>query len=254
MYDFDKLFSDYILSKGHIHEDELDEVYNEWYNKKIAALKASPAQLVAAMSDGELINELKEECLVGSPSLTVMENVEKRAPVELIVSLLYEDNATLVYCAAEILKNLGKAPLDIFAEMLPTAFDSDLFELIIAALKENPDCVRDKLLDLAKSSDVNIKTVIAEILSCGSKDDRVFDLLTELFAQGDNLALYASYFARYGDDRAAAMLYRALGSASYVDYMEIRNAIEVLGGIVDEDKDFSFDPEYIHIKESGNGN
>lgn len=252
MYDFDKLFSQYILTKGHVHEDELNEVYNEWFNKHSEALGGSPAEVISKMTDAQLIAELQEECLVGSPSLTVMENIEKRSPVNLLKPLLYEDNETLVYCAAEILRNLDKAPLDIFADMLPITEDAELFELIISVLKDSPDIVKEKLFELAETADVRIKTVIAEILIEGSRDDRTFKLLTELFALGDNLPLYASYFARYGDERAAAILYRALDSAPYADYIEIRNAIEAIGGIVDETKDFSSDPDFISMRGSGN--
>ncbi|MCH5163643.1 MAG: hypothetical protein J1F36_01355 [Clostridiales bacterium] len=253
MYDFDRLFTKYIRGKGHVHEDELDEVYLEWLNKYSEDLGAAPIEVLNNMSDSELIAELKEECFTGAPSLTIMENVEKRAPVQLLIPLLYEDDVTLVYCAAEILRNLDKAPLDIFADMLIRTDDSDLFELIISALKFDPDSVRDRLLEIAENSDMRIKTVVAEILSEGSRDERVYKLLTELFASGDNLPLYSSYFVRYGDERAVGILYRALDSAAYADYIEIRNAIEALGGIVDENKDFSSDPDYIYIKESGSG-
>lgn len=253
MYDFDKLFTDFIRSKGHVHEDEIDEVYNEWYDSYSDSLGSSPREVVDKMTDSELIAELKEECLCGSPSLTVMENVEKRAPIDLLKGLLYEDDNTLVYCAAELLRNLDKAPLDVFADMLASTEDEELFELIISALKENPDSVRDTLLEIAESADYRIKTVVAEILIEGGKDERVYKLLTELFASGDNLPLYASYFARYGDERAATILYRALNTASYADYIEIRNAIEALGGIVYDDKDFSSDPEYLLLKEKKNG-
>ena len=45
------------------------------------------------------------------------------------------------------------------------------------------------------------------------------------------------------------MLYRALDTASYADYIEIRNAIESLGGVVDDQlRDFTDDEEYKAIK------
>ncbi len=254
MYDFNKLFSDYVLSKGHVHEDELNEVYEQWYARQDASLGTSPKQLIESMSDGELISELKDECSAGAPSLTVMENLEKRAPQEQLTSLLYEDNPTLVYCAAEVLRNIGKAPLEAFAVMLPSAPDDLLDDILVSSLKEDPDSVRDVLLEIAEKADLKTQTVIAEILAEGGKDERVYQLLTKLFASGDNAALYSGYLARYGDERAVAMLYRALATASYADFIEIRNAIEVLGGIVDDDRDFSSDPEYILIKENGSAN
>ncbi|MBR2968108.1 MAG: hypothetical protein IKC35_04985 [Clostridia bacterium] len=254
MYSFNRLFSQYVLAKGHVHEEELASVYDEWYNTPNGALNASPKQIVDSMSDSELVEELIDECCDGAPSLTVMENLEKRGNDRLLTSLLYEDNSMLVYCAAELLRNMDKAPLEIFANMLSRVTDVDLFELIVSALKEDPDSVREDLLDIAQSANQEVRTVIAEILSGGSKDERVYKLLTELFASGDNLALYATYLARYGDEKAAGILYRALENAPYADYIEIRNAIEMLGGVVDEDRDFSADPEYILIKENAGAN
>lgn len=254
MYNFNRLFSEYVLSKGHVHEEDLASVYEEWYNSPSVALNASPKQIIDGMSDSELIEELTDECYDGAPSLTVMENLEKRGNDRLLSSLLYEDNSTLVYCAAELLRNMDKAPLEVFANMLSRVSDVDLFELIVSSLKENPDSVREILLEIVQDANPSLRTVIAEILAEGGRDERVYKLLTELFASGDNLALYATYLARYGDERAGAMLYRALENASYADYIEIRNAIEMIGGVVDEEKDFSTDPEYLIVKENAGAN
>lgn len=252
MYEFNKLFSDYVLKIGHVHEDELGEVYERWYNEYCDSLADSPRGIISSMSDGELAQELTEECYVGAPSLTVMEALQNRDNERVLVPLLYEDNSTLAYCAAELLRNIGKVPAEAFAQLLTRTDDAELFELIVDSLKENPDGVRETLLELFEDASEHVKMAIAEILSCGGKDERVYQLLVELFASGDNLALYASYLARYGDERCAPMLYRALSSASYADYIEIRNAIESLGGIVDEERDFSSDPEFIYIKEAPN--
>lgn len=252
MYDFDKLLADYIERKGHVHEEDVAEVYEEWLNAFDDKLGSSPLELIDKMSDGELIEELKDECALGTPSYAVMESIEKRKPTALLTELLYSGDKTLVYCAAELLENIGEAPLDIYAGMLGTD-DEELFELLVSSLKNDPNSVRETLLDVAAKGDMRIKTAIADILASGGRDERVFKLLCELFAQGDNIPLYAGYFARYGDERAAAYLYRALDTARYADYIEIRNAIEALGGIVGEERDFSSDPDYIFLKERKSG-
>ncbi|MBR2970937.1 MAG: hypothetical protein IKC48_03990 [Clostridia bacterium] len=252
MYEFNKLFSDYVLKIGHVHEEELGEVYERWYNEYCDALMDSPRGIISSMSDGELSQELIEECYLGAPSLTVMEALQSRDNERVLVPLLYEGNSMLAYCAAELLRNMNKIPAEAFAQLLTQTDDSELFELVVDSLKEDPDGVRDVLLELIEGADEHVKMAIAEILSCGGKDERVYQLLVEQFASGDNLALYASYLARYGDERCAPMLYRALSSSSYADYIEIRNAIESLGGIVDEERDFSSDPDYIYIKENPN--
>ncbi|MBE5731194.1 MAG: hypothetical protein E7350_04525 [Clostridiales bacterium] len=252
MYEFNKLFSDYVLAIGHVHEEELGEVYERWYNEYCDSLMDSPRGIISSMSDGELAQELSEECYVDAPSLTVMEALQNRENERVLVPLLYEGNSTLAYCAAELLRNINKIPAEAFAQLLTQTDDSELFELLVESLKENPDGARDVLLELFEDAHDHVKMAIAEILSCGGRDERVYNLLVGLFASGDNLALYASYLARYGDERCAPMLYRALSSAPYAEYIEIRNAIESLGGIVDEERDFSSDPDYIYIKENPN--
>lgn len=252
MYDFDKLFTDFIKSKGHVHEEDIGETYEEWLDTFCASLDSTPREKIDSMTDEMLVKELKDECAIDSPSLIVMENLEKRKPIELLCPLLYEDNETLAYCAAELLYNMNEVPYAEFAELLPST-DGDMFELIIRALKEDPEAVREKLYEIAYSGNERLKTVAAEILIEGKRDERTYKLLSELFSSGDNLPLYAGYMARYGDERAVAMLYRALNTASYADYIEIRNAIESLGGIVDDDRDFSDDPEYMILRGKKNG-
>lgn len=252
MYDFDKLFEEHILKKGHVCEDELSELYDEWYVAYCEKLGASPRDKINSLSDAELVAELVDECRSGSPSYAVMENLERRAPVQLLVDLLDSENTVTVYCAAELLRNIEKPPLSKFVNMLDTD-DEDLFELLVSVLKQSPDEVKDSLLEQAKTADVRKKTAIADILSGAGRDERIFALLSELFSLGDNIPLYASYLSKYGDERAAAQLYRALDTAGYADYIEIRNAIEALGGVVDDYRDFSSDPEYIALKEKKNG-
>lgn len=249
MYGFDKLFGKYIQSKGHIHEDEFASVYDTWYNLFYNELNDSPKNVIEKMSDEQLISELREECSLGSPSYAVMDALEHRSPEKLLTSLLYDENKDVVYCAAELLSNADKTPVEAFVNLLARTDDDELFELIVTELKYKANAAKNFLFDIEKDADLRLKSAIAEILVCADKDERTFSLLKELFASGENLPLCCGLFAAYGDERAAAMLYRALDTASYADYIEIRNAIESLGGVVDDQlRDFTDDEEYKAIK------
>lgn len=249
MYGFDKLFGKYIQSKGHVHEDEFADVYNEWYNLFDVDLNDSPSGVIEKMSDEDIVKELKEECNGGSPSYAVMEALEHRAPTKLLTNLLYDDNKDVVYCAAELLAATDKTPVEAFVNLLYRTEDDELFELIVTELKYKANEAKEFLFELLGDGDFRIKCAAAEILVCGDKDERTFSLLKELFASGENLPLCCALLAAYGDERAAGMLYRALDTASYADYIEIRNAIESLGGVVDDDlRDFTEDVEYKAIK------
>lgn len=115
-------------------------------------------------------------------------------------------------------------------------------------MAERADLAADLLFPLIDGADLTRKTLIAEILVNAPKDERTYKLLTELFLNGGNVPLYAGYLGKYGDERAAAMLYRALDDCNYLEYLEIKNAIERMGGIVDDDRDFSDDEYYKAIK------
>ena len=76
-------------------------------------------------------------------------------------------------------------------------------------------------------------------------NEHVFQLTLRMFRQHpEKRALFASYLAKLGDVRALKVLKEAAASEEtrYVDYIELRNAIEALGGDAPE-RDFSDDPD-----------
>ena len=82
-------------------------------------------------------------------------------------------------------------------------------------------------------------------------DDRIYDLLVERFAmREEKRALFASYLAKLGDDRAIPMLKEAAQSPdiNYLDYVEVVNAIEELGGERPPEREFSGDPYYESLR------
>ena len=67
---------------------------------------------------------------------------------------------------------------------------------------------------------------------------------------GKNNVLYASYLGMYEDLRALPLLRERIKNPhiGYVEFTEIRNSIERLGGEVDVKRDFSSDPDYAVLK------
>lgn len=95
------------------------------------------------------------------------------------------------------------------------------------------------------------KDIFADILSNYPGDERIYDLLIERFSRcTDRRALYASYLAKLGDDRALGALKAAAqeSGVGYLDYVEIVNAIEALGGERPAEREFSGDPYYESLK------
>lgn len=79
---------------------------------------------------------------------------------------------------------------------------------------------------------------------------QVFDLAVRLFKENPSRrALFASYLAKLGDDRALPVLREAAmdEKCKYMDFIELRNAIEMLGGEAPE-KEFYEDDEYAALR------
>ena len=66
----------------------------------------------------------------------------------------------------------------------------------------------------------------------------------------DRRALFASYLAKYGDERALPALQRAAEAPElpYLDFVEIANAMEALGGERPAEREFAGDPYYESLK------
>ena len=78
-------------------------------------------------------------------------------------------------------------------------------------------------------------------------DERIYNYAESAFRnRPERRALFASYLAKLGDERAIEILRPALQyvDLGYLDYIEIRNAIEALGGEVEEEREFFGDPDY----------
>lgn len=124
---------------------------------------------------------------------------------------------------------------DMYAESL-LAMGTQAVEPILAALEGAGEIGRD---------------IFADILSNYPGDDRIFELLMERFAHcEDRIALFASYLAKFGDDRALSALEQAARgeNINYLDFVEVSSAIEALGGERPAEREFSGDPYYESLR------
>jgi hypothetical protein len=156
-------------------------------------------------------------------ALNLLIELGAREPMALALSLVdrREHQDELADVAAELLMALGEAVVPHMLERLDGASDAAL----------------DTYLDL---------------LCNFPGDERIYTVTAERFLRlADRRALYASYLAKLGDERALEPLRRvlALSDLGYLDYLEVRNAIEALGGEApDDDRRFDGDPAYESLK------
>lgn len=267
MFDFDKSFEEYAIKWYEEHrsefshdaelEDMMPQLYEQWARQPLEALSGlTPHTFFDNIDAPDLIKLMVSSCEgEQNPSSLLLDRIAAvpacaQGLRDLIRASLNE-KAKII--AANLLTEMNEShPLDVYADLIcDERADEGLRELGIEVLCENADIVAEKLYKLIPTATRTQKGMIAEVLVNAAHDDRTFRLLEELFASGENTAFYASLIGKYGDERAAAMLYRALDTCRYAEYIEIKNAIERMGGIVDDQRDFSEDPDYRIIKNLG---
>ena len=185
----------------------------------------------------ERITDLGEDAEQALLALLSREGIAQEAEMTAI-SLLRELESTapmqryIDYIAA--MEEPGEKG-DMCAESL-LAMGKDAVAPILAALEGAKETGRD---------------IFADILCNYPGDERIYDLLVERFARvPQQRALFASFLAKLGDERALPMLKEAAQAEdiNYLDYVEIVNAIEALGGERPTEREFSGDPYYESLK------
>lgn len=124
-------------------------------------------------------------------------------------------------------------------------------DMCAESLENMGDGVVAPILEALDGAGETGREIFADILCNFPGDDRIFDLLMERFmTQSDKKALFASYLAKLGDERALPALNEAAMARdiNYLDFVEISSAIEALGGDRPAEREFSGDPYYESLK------
>lgn len=263
--DFDKLFENYADKYYHDHSDEyetpddfardLDKVYHAWAVSPQDVLGGlSPSEFFNRIPTDELIDILKGSC-VGelNPSSLLYDRIATEPELKCKLIKLAESTTDekLLLVTLSLIKEHGGADSEFYIRMTERDIDANAKDECIEVLCERADEIKEKLLALAAATDdVGKLECYAEPLTfCAAGDDRILGILRSLLALDPNVAYVAELIGRYGDDRACADLYPLLDTCNYAEFLEIRNAIECLGGTVDNRyRDFSDDPSYLALK------
>lgn len=110
--------------------------------------------------------------------------------------------------------------------------------------------VQPILQSIGKANDAG-REALLEVLSHFPGNEQVFRIALEAFrAHPEKRALFAGYLSRIGDDRALPDLEAAAKEpdVSYLTFIELRNAIESLGGVCPE-REYDDDPEYEALRD-----
>lgn len=147
----------------------------------------------------------------------------------------------------------SKAPMQRYIDYIASLEEpSDKGDLCAEALMSMGESVVEPILDALSGARQTGRDIFADVLSNYPGDERIYELMIERFVTRDERrALFASYLAKLGDERAIPMLKEAAQSPdiNYLDYVEVVNAIEALGGERPPEREFSGDPYYESLRQ-----
>ena len=147
----------------------------------------------------------------------------------------------------------SKAPMQRYIDFIASLEEpSDKGDLCAEALMNMGESVVEPILAALSGAGQTGRDIFADVLSNYPGDERIYELMIERFVTRDERrALFASYLAKLGDERAIPMLKEAAQSPdiNYLDYVEVVNAIEALGGERPPEREFSGDPYYESLRQ-----
>ncbi len=265
--DFDSRFQAYLQSwleqnsELYSRPDEMEEMAPEVYIRFLNA----PADWLGGVApsvyfDKEdssekllqtLVSYIKECVPVPDP---LFDRLAVLADDQAVLSMVTDKNAPVEarMHGIELLRELeSDAPLvDYIRWQVERNEDDELLDNALDSLRQMGEKAKRPAKIAFTAADTEGKEALLEVLCDYQGDDDVLFFAIDQFLQNkDKRALYASYLAKLDDDRALeALLDVAEGDdVSYIDFIEIRSAIERLGSEAPI-RDFSNDPTYRAVK------
>lgn len=258
LYDFDGMFdeklSEYVRKNADKYkesewEDIIPKLYARFGDTVIKSLGKSPNEYYAEMDDKTLVSTLRAHLKQGvAVSEFLCAAIEKRKADELLIPLLSGTDDEIAY--AMNLLGASRAALPEYMRLLTTSDSEDVKNTCVDNLKEFADDVKAVALDNYNKGVE--REYMLEILSrCVIKSDEIYEILIKEFRLADdNLPMRASYLAAYGDERALPVLLDKIDEEgiTFIEYQELKYAIESLGGSYEKERDFSNDEYYQLVK------
>ena len=267
---FDEHFAEFMSDWMKTHEDqyanfdEMEEdmprIYMAFLNKRAKWLgNITPGAYFTQFEDPKvLVDWMTEYCSDGVPVpdllleqiTTVGRPCEKRL-LELLKDSDAPDEARMI--AVNLLREMESTlPKMLYINwQLDREGQDELKDNALEGLTEMGECVVQPILQELPKAHAAGEEALLEVLSHFPGNEQIFKLALRLFRErNERRTLFAGYLAKLGDDRALPELIRAAqeDKLPYLTYIEIRNAIESLGGTCPE-RNYEDDPEYEALRE-----
>ncbi len=236
-------------------EEQLPQVYMMFLNTRAKWLGSlTPGSYFTQFEDPKvLVDWLRAYCEAGTPVPDLlMEQItfvgrpcEKR-----LLELLKEEDAPeeARMTAVGLLREMNSdLPRTLYISwQLNRAEKDELKDNALESLREMGDSVVQPILQVVRQANDAGQEALLDVLSRYPGHEAILKLALKLFREHpEKRALFAGYLAKIGDPRALPELVAAAkeDKVSYLTFIELRNAIEALGGDCPE-REFDDDPEY----------
>jgi hypothetical protein len=267
---FDEHFADFMSDWMKSHEDryanfdEMEEdmprIYLAFLNTRAGWLgNVTPGAYFTQFEDPKvLVDWLNQYCDEGTPvpDLLLEQITAVGRPCEKrLLELLRDEEATDE--ARMIAVNLLRETESTLPKMLYIRWqlerngEDELKDNALESLTAMGECVVQPILQELPKANAAGEEALLEVLSHFPGNEQIFQLALRLFRERkEQRALFAGYLAKLGDDRALPDLIAAAQEEklSYLTFIEIRNAVEELGGECPE-RNFDDDPEYEALRD-----
>lgn len=227
----------------------IPKLYKQFGDIRIASIGNTPKGYYGEMTDDELVDSLVRHIEEDIPvSDFLCRELEERKPDGLI-ALLESGNERLLTLVVNLAGDDPKA-FDAYFGIITSAADAEIKDAVCEQLKAGADAAKERAISLYLQG--KERELMLEILSrCKERDERVFEILMREFRESEEVPMRASYLAAYGDERALPVLLERIDrdDINYLEYQELKYAIEALGGEYTRPRDFSEDKYYQEIME-----
>lgn len=234
-------------------EDIIPKLYKKFGDTYVAKVKCTPKEYYAKMTDEELVQTLSAhiEGDIPAPEFLCAE-IASRGEAETLMPMLLSGNAQAAAYALNLIGDDTRAFDAYFSILSDENADEDLKNDVVDIFKLHADEVKERALACYENGVA--REAALEILSrVKNKDEAIYGLLLSAFLTYENLPMRASYLAAYGDERALPYLMKKIEERSigFVEFQELKYAIEALGGEYDEPRDFTGDKDYLAVEAQG---
>lgn len=237
-------------------EAKMPDVYLQWLNK--------PADWLDGISPGAYFLQYNNACELVH---WMIEYFMHKVPVpdqllERITSLdtdaeralmgMLEEGAAPVEAVLTAISLLGEmescAPMEKYIAWIAARGEADeRADMAAEALTAMGIRTVAPILNTVRDATCHGRETFLDILCNFPGDPGIFTLAIDMFHElPQKRALMVSLLGKLGDEHALPALQEAVNdrTLSYLDFIELRNAIEALGGDAPAERDFSGDPTY----------